>query len=200
MKGASARLLALLVGIIVLIAAVGVIQNPGKLPSTGSKASSLSIEILAPPSSSPTIDSDCVATSNAFNNDACLLSTTLSPDLIVAEVGTGSSSSTITSMADQSGLTWTLYAHYTFSGSSGKSLFVYYAFSASPLTNDNVSVKYSTSGRNGLLVLAVNNYDPAAPFDPAANPSSSSSAGTTSPQVSPVNTVNSNELLLGLFA
>ena len=167
MNQASARLLALLVGITVLIAAVGVIQNLGKVPSAESKAPSLSIQILAPLSTSPAIDNDCVGASNAFNNNACLLSTSLSPDLIIAEVGTGSSGSTISSLSDQSGLTWSPYAHYTFAGSSGKSLFVYYAFAASALTNDNVSVKYTVSGRNGLLVLAVNNYNPSDPFDPA---------------------------------
>src|ERR1700674_2000721 len=120
MKETSGRLIALILGIIVLIAAVAVIQNPGKVPSSGSRAPSLSIQILAPLSPAPAVDSDCVGASNAFNNNGCLLSTTLSPDLIIAEVGTGSSSSAITSISDKSGLTWSLYAHYTFSGSSGK--------------------------------------------------------------------------------
>ncbi len=191
------RIVALFVGILMAISACAIIQSP-TLQSSSSP--SLSFLIFAAQSSpSPTVDGYCVGTSNALNNNACKLSTTNSPDLIIAEAGTGSSSSTITSISDQTGLTWKLYAHYALSGSSAKSLFVYYAFASLPLTSDNVSVKYSTSGRNGLLVMAVNNYNPATPFDPASTPATSSSTGSMTAQVTPVNIVNSNELLLGLF-
>lgn len=160
---------------------------------------SLSIIILSP-QTVPLIDSSCLGASNSGSSNDCSITTTHSPDLIIVEIGTGASGSAISSISDTSGLPWKLYAHYTLSGTSGKSLFVYYAISSALLSSDKVTVSFTGSGNNGLQVIAVNNFDSTDPFDPSSSPAvSSSSTGSTSIAVSPVSTTNSDELLFGMF-
>ncbi len=197
----SRRSIAVIALMIVIVAAIFVAtQSFTENTASNSSSPSLSIIILSP-QTDPFVDSSCLGASNSLNNNACKISTTHDPDLIIAELGTGSSASKVSSISDGSGLKWSLYAHYTLTGSGPKSLFVYYAIASSLLSSDNVSVKYTGSGTNGIVVMAVNNYDAADPFDPSKTPAtSSSSTATTSIHVSPVSTVDSDELLLGLFA
>jgi hypothetical protein len=195
----SKRIIVVVALILIIAAASAIVvhQNYVSMHPSG-PSPSLSILILAP-KTYPSVDNSCLGASNALNNNACLLTAAQTSDLIIAEIGTGSATSTISSIS-AAGLSWSLYAHYTRTGTSPKSLFVYYAFASSVLSSDNVTVKYTSAGTNGLLVIAVNNYDRANPFDPSKSPATSSSSGATKIDVYPVNTVNSNELVFGMFA
>jgi hypothetical protein len=105
------------------------------------------------------------------NCDAQLLTTTHGHDIIVLEIVDSAccnTNTTISSIIDSSGLTFTLHINYT---TTAAKIWEYYTRATSPLNSDNITVVYADSdfGWIGIQVIAIHGANTQAIFD--RNPS-----------------------------
>jgi hypothetical protein len=120
--------------------------------------------------------------------------------LFVGEQGRGP----LVSVMDTSGLTWHHRASAPFNlTTSFETVEEWYAISALPLSNDNITVKTTAAGAFHCYVLAAAGVNPASPFDPSAGcksntavPQSAESGNGSANGTVTICTSNRNDLLV----
>jgi len=116
----------------------------------------------------------------------------------------GQGSGPLVSVADTAGLTWHHRASAPFTITTTlETLEEWYATSASPLSNDNITIKSTSAGLFHCYVLGVAGASLASPFDPSAGcrpntvvPQIATSGTPTENPMVTICTSNSNDLLV----
>lgn len=150
-------------------------------------------------SSLPIIDGSNDTFQNSSTSASTNLTTSLTHDLIVAEVAVSTSSGKVTSCAS-AGLNWTQRASYTPSTASPW-VFEWDAKSAGKLTNEKITCTYSATLNIGLIVFGVANAYLASPYDNGSSPDTAPCKAQGVPEVlCQITTTEPDDLLLGLVA
>ena len=127
------------------------------------------------------------------------LTTTLVNDIIVVFVSTTkiSPASTVTSITDTAGLTWTKRSSFEYTSGTRFNLEVWWAPSTGVLSSDVITANLgATATQTVMIAFGVNGANFAAPWDTNGTlPATATSTGT--PTVSGVSTTNANTMLLG---
>jgi len=131
------------------------------------------------------------------------LTTSKANDVLILFVG-AQGSGPLVSVMDSSGLTWHHRASAPFNFTTAfETVEEWYATSASPLSNDNITIKTTAAGDFHCLVLAVAGANTASPFDPSAEcgpdkavPQSAESSNGTANGTVTICTSNRNDLLV----
>jgi hypothetical protein len=131
------------------------------------------------------------------------LTTSKANDVLILFIG-AEGSGPLVSLMDTAGLTWHHRASAPFNFTTDfETVEEWYATSASPLSNDNITIKTTTAGDFHCFVLAVAGANPASPFDPSAGcgsnaavPQSAESSNGTANGTVTICTSNRNDLLV----
>jgi len=113
---------------------------------------------------SPSLDGSAVATAATVTSLSASLTTTKTNDIIIACVFVNGSPSTV-SISDGYTLSW----NTKINGVNG--IWEFWAYSASALSSDSITVSFGSSVTAGIIVFGVNGANTSLPFDPALMPS-----------------------------
>ena len=139
--------------------------------------------------------------SATFENDTTTVSTklttSLSHDLIIAQVVSSTNPGYVTKCTDAESLSWSQRTNYT-PASASPWEFIWSAEASTPLSSDSITCTYSTTGNFGLIVFGVANAYLASSFDNGSGiPCKAQGVPTVSCSVT---TTDANDMLLGLVA
>jgi hypothetical protein len=195
-------------------AAVNFVANPASTSSTTtsstSSASTTSTGSVTSTGSSPSEPPSPVLDGFSqiqYGVKTCqsIITTSEPNDVIVLFTG-APSSELVFGVTDTASLTWHLRASAEFnsSGTFSETFAEYYATSASPLTDDKISVNYTLStGTIGCSALGVSGANIASPFDPSTScpqgtgvPETNESTPTTINGITKFCTSDSSDLLI----
>ena len=148
-------------------------------------------------SSMLTIDGSSATFENDSKTVSTELSTSLSHDLIIAQVVSSTNPGYVTKCSDSESLSWSQRTNYTPTSASPWE-FIWSAEASAPLSSDSITCTYSTTGNFGLIVFGVANAYLASPFDNGSGiPCKAQGVPTASCKVT---TTDPDDMLLGLVA
>ena len=161
----------------------------------------VSVFEIAPVQAATSLGLDGLASGGAYNRGSytVTLSTSSSPDVVIAFVTTyvGSSSITVSSISS---------AHLVFtmrdlvSNTGNENLEEWYAISASALTSETITVTLSASGYSTVSIFGISGANTAPPFDNHAGlPASSKVNSGTTPRIAGISTSNANDMILSSY-